>query len=116
MAKSIKTQLREIAEAEKITDKQKALIIVQSEAMGVEFVERGKCGDCYKDQAVRLWAILAEKDEKKNKSRRYLLRPGKDVFWRNIRVNATLSDEELAGLLENGFPRQFFARIDGVDL
>lgn len=114
MAKSVKTQLREIAEAAKISDKQKAFIIAQSEAMGVKFTPTN-CGNCYQDQAVILWSKLVEDENAKDKNRRFLLRPGKDVTWNNIRVNATTSEADLEALLAQGFPRHFFSRIDGED-
>lgn len=113
MAKDRKTILREIAESkDTLTDKQRDYVRRQSEAMGVQFRETS-CGDCYRDQAAVLWRILCEKDTPK--SRKYLLRAGVDVIWKGRRVNATCSDDDLAALLEQGFPRNFMKRIDGKD-
>lgn len=113
MAKTIKTQLREIAEARVLTAKQRAFVTTQSEAMGVPFVKTA-CRDCYKDQAVRLWRVVCEK-EAQEKGRKYILRGGIDVIWRGVRVNMTKTDTELARLLDDGFPRNFFSRINGED-
>lgn len=113
MAKSIKTRLREIAECEgEIKERQRVYIREQAQAMGVPFVDNG-CADCYRDMAVQLWRILCEQEN--DNGRKYLLRVGIDVIWKGERVNATCNDDELAALLQRGFPRNFFRRIDGED-
>jgi hypothetical protein len=44
--------------------------------------------------------------------RRYILKPGVDVFFGNIRVNETTITDELAeAILARGFERKFFAKI-----
>lgn len=110
MAKTTKTQLKEIAERGARTEAQRAFIVTQSQELGIPF-RVTSCSDCYRDQAVILWRTLCERDIPK--SRKYVLRVGKDVVWRGRRVNATCSDEELKALLEAGFPSEFFYKIDG---
>ncbi len=110
MTKSIKAQLRDIATNGARTDRQRAFIVEQSNLMGVQFVVT-TCRDCYKDQAAVLWRMIAEQEMPA--SRKYVLRAGKDVIWRGKRVNATCSEAELKALLEAGFPREFFSKING---
>lgn len=116
MAKGIKMQLKEIAEAAELTDKQRSFIVSQSETMGVKFNPyKTTCGDCYRDQAIILWRLIAEQEAQESTTRKYLLRAGIDVIWRGVRVNATLTDKELAELLKAGFPQNYFIRINGED-
>lgn len=110
MAKNIKTLLKEIATNGATTDKQKQFIREQSEKMGVAFNERTRCNDCYKDQAVILWRIIAEGEVAEG--RHYVLHAGVDVIWKGRRINATLTEQQLKELYKEGFPRHFYAKVD----
>lgn len=56
--KDIQERLRGIAEgALPLTDEAKAFVEEQSEALGLAFTKTA-CGNCYRDQALRLWSKL----------------------------------------------------------
>ena len=112
-----KEKWRAYAEAETLTDAQKAAIKQAAEKAGFVFKPyNSKCGGCYKDMAVLLWKKEFEKEAAKDKSRKYILKPDTNVIWRGklgeLRVDASCTDEQLAKYLANGFPREFFSKID----
>lgn len=107
-------KLKEIATtSERLTGEQRQYIETTSAKMGVVFVpNKTKCSDCYKDQAVILWRLLAEKAQAKDKMRKYLLRAGVDVIFKGQRINAAVLTDELATeLIADGFDKGFFSRI-----
>lgn len=101
-------RLREIAAGAAIEPADVALIHAQADKMGV-VVRNTNCGDCLRDAAIETVCAI----NRKNKSRKYVLRAGVDVIWKGERVNQTLTDEELAVYIERGFPTEFFIRING---
>lgn len=108
-----KEQYKQFAEAETLTEKDKQLITTAAQKAGIPFAPRNtRCKDCYRDMAIILYRVECEKEAKKDKTRKYLLRAGVDVLWRGVRVNATCTDEQFAAYIAKGFPRDFFLRID----
>lgn len=83
---------------------------------GVE-IRNTRCKDCYADAAV-LCLIEARKriapqHEPENNKRKYILKPGTNVYFGTIRVNeATITDELAARLIERGFERKFFVKCE----
>lgn len=108
-----KEKLIQIAEAQELTQAQKDYVQKLADAAGIPFhPHRSSCRDCYKDMAVVLWRCECEKEALKDKSRKFVLRTGTDVRWRDRRVNMLLSDEELKSLMKMGFPKEFFLRYE----
>ena len=113
-----KEVLREVLNtpAKKLTAHQKGCVREFAEAYGVEFEPKGRCSSCYHDTALAVFnkiqeseaAVSAEKD-----TRRYILRPGVDVYFGNIRVNeATLTDKMAENILARGFEKSFFVKCE----
>lgn len=104
-------QLREIATTKgTLTDAQRSFVVRTAAKYGVQFEPQNtRCADCYKDTAMVLWRLLSEKAAAKDKTRKYILRAGVDVIWKNTRINAaTLTDEKAAEWVAGGFPIDFF--------
>lgn len=104
-------RLKQIAEADRLTEDEKIYVRKTAETMSVPF-HATRCEDCYKDMAVVLWRMVCEAELKKDKTRKYVLRAGVDVIWKGHRINATCSDAELKQYLAGGFPRDFFLRYE----
>ena len=115
---SIKNELREIVNtpARELTLEQKNRVQAIVADLGIEF-ERPKkgCGSCYHDAAMKCYNRATEMQAAENETtddRRYILKPGVDVFFGNIRVNETTITDDLAeAILARGFERKFFAKI-----
>lgn len=101
-------RLREIAAGAAIEPADIALINAQAKKVGV-VVRSTSCGDCLRDAAIETVCAI----NRKNKTRKYMLRAGVDVIWKGERINQTLTDDELAAYIERGFPTEFFSRING---
>lgn len=102
-----------LAQADSLSEKDKKYIVKISSELGIEF-KQTNCPNCYHDQALVLWRELQSKDNA-NSKRLYVLRTGIDVIWKGRRVNELLQDDELAELLQAGFPKDYFTRINGED-
>lgn len=102
-------RLKEIASKKALTKADKDYIMAKSVELGLQFEPKGRCGNCYKDQAVILYRALAKDD-----SRKWLLWPSVDVIWQGDRVNNTRTDDELQRYAESGLPLSLFEVINGV--
>ena len=114
----IKNKLREIVDtpAAALTPDQKAKVREYAQAYGVEFTPKGRCGSCYHDAAMAIFNKIQESEAEvaaKTDTRRYILRPGVDLFFGSIRVNeVTLTDELAEQILARGFNPKYFIRCE----
>lgn len=109
-------KLTEIAGGKNLSKADKQFIIELSEKMQVAFTPKGRwftpkgrCENCYKDQAVILYRLLS-KESNADSGRAYLLRPSIDVIFKGKRYNNTCSDEELKEAIAAGLPLHLFER------
>lgn len=102
-------QLAEIARHTTATKEDKQIIREICEELGVALPKKTRCTSCWIDKACELYRILKEQ-EQPNAERRWVLRDGVDVIFRNVRVNrVTLTSDEIAEkLLAAGFPKNLF--------
>lgn len=111
-------RLQSIADnqAKKLTDDDKQFIVETAEELGVEFAPKSRCKSCYFDAVILCLVELkkqgaqveAEKDE-----RAYVLRPGLDVRFGDVRVNEhTLTDDLARELIARGFDKKFFVKCE----
>ena len=83
---------------------------------GVE-IRNTRCKDCYVDAAtfclIEARKRIAPEQKPEEDKRRYILKPGTDVYFGRVRVNeATITDELAARLIERGFERKFFVKCE----
>ena len=112
----VKKDLEKIANtpAAQLTAEQKALVRKYAKMYGVEFNPKPGCSSCYHDAVMAVYRIITREDAKKEAdkdTRRYILRPGVDVWFGSIRVNeATITDELAEQILARGFETKFFVK------
>lgn len=115
---NVKNELREIVNtpASKLTADQKAKVREYAQAYGVEFTPKGRCGSCYHDAAMAIFNKIAESEAEvaaETDTRRYILRPGVDLWFGNIRVNeATITDALAEEILARGFNPKYFVKCE----
>ena len=115
MTQEQKDRLREIvnAGAKGMTSDVRAFVRKLAKENGLE-IKNTRCKDCYIDTAVLLLRMDCEKEAapaEKNADRRFVLRPGVDVYFGDVRVNAdTLPDELAERIIARGFEKKFFAK------
>lgn len=114
----IKNKLREIVDtpAAALTPEQKAAVREYAKTYGVEFKPKPRCTSCYHDAAMTIWERVKE-DEAKERAledtRKYILKPGVDLFFGSIRVNElTLTDELAKKILARGFNPKYFVKCE----
>jgi hypothetical protein len=78
-------------------------------------IKNTRCRACYYDAAcecvVRMREEIMEEKSAETDNRKYILRPGVDVYFGDIRVNAaTLTDELAERIITRGFEKKFFAK------
>ena len=114
----IKSKLREIVDtpASALTPPQKAAVREYAETYGVEFKPKPRCASCYHDAAMTIWERVKEEEEKESApedTRKYILKPGVDLFFGSIRVNeVTLTDELAEQILARGFNPKYFIKCE----
>lgn len=116
MTKEEKGRLFDIvnAGAKGMTPDVRAFVRELAKEKGIE-IKNTRCKDCYFDAAVALLRLDREKETctgaEKNDDRRYVLRPGVDVYFGSVRVNAeTLTDELAERIIARGFEKKFFVK------
>ena len=116
MTQEQKDRLREIvnAGAKGMTSDVRAFVRKLAKENGLE-IKNTRCKDCYFDVAVNLSWLEKEKEigagAEENADRRFVLRPGVDVYFGSVRVNAdTLTDELAERIIARGFEKKFFAK------
>lgn len=115
MTQEQKDRLRDIinAGAKGMTADVRAFVRDLAEENGIE-IKNTRCKDCHIDAAVALLRLDREsknESEQENDGRRYVLRPGVDVYFGNVRVNAeTLTDELAERIIARGFEKKFFVK------
>ena len=115
MTQEQKDRLRDIinAGAKGMTADVRAFVRDLAEENGIE-IKNTRCKDCYLDAAVALLRLDREsknESEQENDGCRYVLRPGVDVYFGNVRVNAeTLTDELAERIIARGFEKKFFVK------
>ena len=119
MAKeTAKADLKEILNtpASKLTAEQKEAVKGYAKEYGVPFKPKSRCRDCYHDAAMQIYNKLNQEDaelEAQEETRRYILRPGVDVWFGNIRVNpATITDELAEYIISRGFKTKYFIKCE----
>ena len=114
----IKNKLREIVDtpAAALTPEQKATVREYAKAYGVEFKPKARCASCYHDAAMAIWERVKEAEAKESEpedTRKYILKPGVDLFFGSIRVNeVTLTDELAEQILARGFNPKYFIKCE----
>lgn len=115
MTQEQKEMLRNIVNAgtKEMTANDRAFVRELANANGLE-IKNTRCKDCYLDAAVEMLQADREKETAKAEEkteRRYVLRPGVDVYFGSVRVNAeTLTDELAERIIARGFEKKFFAK------
>ena len=116
MTQEEKDRLRAIlnAGAKGMTADDRAFVRDLAKENGID-IKNTRCKDCYLDAAVALLRLDREKEtaesEQETDERRYVLRPGVDVYFGSVRVNAeTLTDELAERIIARGFEKKFFAK------
>ena len=115
---NVKNELREIVNtpASKLNAEQKAKVREYAQEYGVEFTPKGRCGSCYHDAAMAIFNKIAESEAEvaaQTDTRRYILRPGVDLWFGNIRVNeATITDALAEEILARGFNPKYFVKCE----
>lgn len=116
MTQEQKERLRDIinAGAKGMTADDRAFIRELAKQNGI-VIKNTRCKNCYFDAAVDLSWKEKEKEigagAEKNADRRFVLRPGVDVYFGSVRVNAeTLTDELAERIIARGFEKKFFAK------
>ena len=116
MKQEEKDRLRAIinAGAKGMTADDRAFVRELAKKNGIE-IKNTRCKDCYLDAAVASLRLDREKEtaesEQETDERRYVLRPGVDVYFGSIRVNAeTLTDELAERIIARGFEKKFFVK------
>ena len=114
----IKNKLREIVDttAAALTPEQKAAVREYAKTYGVEFNPKPRCVSCYHDAAMAIWELVKAQEAKEiapEDTRKYILKPGVDVFFGSIRVNEiTLTDTLAEQILARGFNRKYFIKCE----
>lgn len=114
----VKDFLREVVNtpAEKLTAEQKEKVRTYAQEYGVEFKPKGRCSSCYHDAVMAIFSKISDEDAKEaaqTDTRRYILRPGVDVWFGSTRVNeATLTDELAEKILAHGFSSKYFIKCE----
>lgn len=114
----IKNKLREIVDtpAAALTPEQKAAVREYAKAYGVEFKPKARCASCYHDAVMTIWERVKEAEAKESApedTRKYILKPGVDLFFGSIRVNeVTLTDELAEQILARGFNPKYFIKCE----
>lgn len=115
MTQEQKDRLRDIvnAGAKGMTADVRAFVRDLAEDNGI-VITNTRCKDCHLDAAVALLRLDREKDAvpaEENDGRRYILRPGVDVYFGSVRVNAeTLTDDLAERIIARGFEKKFFVK------
>ena len=116
MTQEEKDRLRAIlnAGAKGMTADDRAFVRELAKENGID-IKNTRCKDCYRDAAVALLRLDREKEtaesEQETDERRYVLRPGVDVYFGSVRVNAeTLTDELAERIISRGFEKKFFVK------
>ena len=103
------------APARSLDDEQRQLVRDTVNELGIEFNFKTRCHDCYHDAAM-LCLLELRKEETvapEQDPRRYILKPGTDLYFGNVRVNeATMSDELGEWLIAHGFERKHFVKCE----
>ena len=116
MIKEEKERLIAIAQGnpQGMTKDDREFVKACAKELGVQ-IKNTRCRACYYDAAcecvVRMREESPEEKAAETDNRRYVLRPGVDVYFGNIRVNAaTLTDELAERIIASGFEKKFFAK------
>lgn len=114
----IKNELREIVEtpAAALTQEQKAEIRQMAGEYEIAFNPKSRCSSCYHDAAMAILARVKEAEAKEGvpeDSRKYILKPGVDLYFGSTRVNeATLTDALAERILARGFNKKYFLKCE----
>lgn len=112
--KQLLEQLKAIAElkANQITTAHKNIVREACAAAGIEYPAKPTCKMCYIDTAVQCYAALnrrAEAEKVQSNGRKYVLRPGTDIYFGDIRINeATITDKLAADCISRGLDPKYF--------
>lgn len=99
-------KLKAIIEAGKASAEDKQFIIDLSKEYEMPFEPKGKCQNCYIDQAVLLWGKLKKESTPQCSSR---LRDDIDVIINGYRINnATLTEEMIEKYRGKELPEHWF--------
>lgn len=117
--KEMQKVLRDIAEtpADMLTAEDKAYVRKAAAELGVQFsAGKSRCKACYIDAAILCFSAAKTKEAEESAAsdeRRFILVPGTDVYFGNIRVNeATLTDELAERILARGFSKDYFVKCE----
>ena len=108
--------LRAIAQKnDKLTDVEKEFVKDICTEFGVKFEPKStRCKSCYQDAALQCYNEATKRaaaEGVKDSERSYVLRPGVDVYFGSVRVNAaTLTDELAEKIIARGFDKKFFSK------
>lgn len=115
----VKNKLNEIVNSmsHKLTAEEKHFVRQCAKELGIEFEPKNtRCQSCYFDAAILCLKELRTREaikETETDGRRFVLRPGVDVYFGNIRVNnETLTDELAERIINRGFERKFFIKCE----
>ena len=99
-----------------LTADDKQFIAETAEELGVEFAPKSRCKSCYFDAAILCLVELKKQGaqvETEKDERAYVLRPGLDVRFGDVRVNEyTLTDDLARELIARGFDKKFFVKCE----
>lgn len=99
-------RLREIIARNEYNSADKAFILEQADALGVERPRKGKCRNCWTDCAVFCWKRLQTEQQGEG---RFVLKAGVDILFNGERVNAaTLTDARAERWLAAGLSKKYF--------
>ena len=113
-----KPRLQQIAEnnAVQLTASDKQMIREAAAAVGIEFEPKSRCTSCYRDAAVQILVALKDLETRpveQADGRRYILRPGVDLLFGDIRVNeATMTDALAEKIIARGFNKKYFSKCE----
>lgn len=101
--------LRGLLEAGKFGEENRERLQAIADGFGLK-VTNPQCRDCWRDLAVQCLATIkkaeAASEAASASSGKWSVRPGLDVYFGSVRVNATTLTDELAErLLAKGFPK-----------
>ena len=106
----MKEKIKALASAKSFTAEEKEFLKATATDMGIDFIIRKGCRNCYTDLAVQIYNEML-KAEPKEPSTKYKLKPGVDVvigYPNGKRLNAaTVTDEWAEQLIAKGLKKYF---------
>lgn len=111
--KELKELCRMIIERGRAVTSERDTIANECRARGIRLNMR--CPNCYVDAATIIYRQLQNDEKPEQSAKRYVLRPGVNVYFGSVHVCEEIMTDELAEkLLKQGFSIRFFAKYPGV--